>query len=414
MSLALCAAHVAAASPAADSGWTTNFDGELRERYESARNPDFGLTGPRQESYWLQRLRAAADIRHGNRFAAKLELVSGLVSQNDWQPPTQDDPLDLLQGYIEAGMEAFDGELSLRAGRQEVSLGSSRLVSVRESPNVRRSFDGLRGSWRRRDIVIDAFLLQPVVPRDGIWDDRSSSSQRLWGLYSTVPLQREVGFDLYYLGLQRRDALFAQGRGQEKRHTVGSRLAGSLDHVDFNVEAAWQWGEFGDASIRAWTFSMDVGYTWNVSWQPRLGLKADAISGDRDPFDRSLGTFNPLFPKLPYFSEANLVAPANLLDVQPSFALQWPARVRWEASWNMLWKYARADAFYSPPLIPVPDTPASRHNDIGRQISAGMEWTATNRLSLGATYVDYAPGGVVRDAGGSAGNFFTAWLRFEF
>ena len=31
---------------------------------------------------------------------------------------------------------------TLRIGRQEMSYGSSRLVSVREGPNVRRSFDG--------------------------------------------------------------------------------------------------------------------------------------------------------------------------------------------------------------------------------------------------------------------------------
>lgn len=38
-------------------------------------------------------------------------------------------------------------QLAVRVGRQELKLGSSRLASVRESPNVRRTFDGIRVSW---------------------------------------------------------------------------------------------------------------------------------------------------------------------------------------------------------------------------------------------------------------------------
>ena len=52
--------------------------------------------------------------------------------------------------------------LLLRAGRQEMSFGSSRLVGVRESPNVRQSFDGLRATLGVEGWLVDGFLTRPA------------------------------------------------------------------------------------------------------------------------------------------------------------------------------------------------------------------------------------------------------------
>jgi hypothetical protein len=70
---------------------------------------------------------------------------------------------------------------------------------------------------------------------------------------------------------------------------VGFRLFGERDRVDWNVEGVWQWGSFGDGSIRAWTLSADLGYRWaDLPLRPRFGIKMDAISGDSNPADGRL------------------------------------------------------------------------------------------------------------------------------
>ena len=415
---ALSVLRMAAAAEGEQPGWLS-VSGELRERFESSDYPVFGLSEPLHNDYLLHRLHLAVDVRTGHQFRMHIEGVSGATS--GWEgepPPTQDDPADVLQAYAEAGFEARGGHLLLRAGRQELSLGSSRLVSVRESPNIRRAFDGLRASWSTASHTqVDAFIVRPVSPESGNFDDRSSSAQEFWGLYATSALPREsrLTADFYYLGLDREDAHFAAGREQERRHTIGARLFGELKPLDLNLEGAWQWGTFGDLNIRAWTLSADVGYSV-PSWpgSPRLGLKADVISGDRDPGDRTLGTFNPLFPRLPYFSEANIATPANLVDVQPSITLTLPRQVTATLSWNGLWKYARQDAFYAPPLAPVPATSGTESNYIGEQVSMLAEWQATEHLSLSATYVYFEPGAFVQKAGGRSGNFGAAWAQFKF
>ncbi|GFE88441.1 alginate export family protein [Steroidobacter agaridevorans] len=405
-------------SHAQDQNWSLEVSGELRERFESANNPVFGLSAPAQNDYLLHRASVSGELRRGDDFRAVAKIVSGLTSS--WSgspPPTQEDSLDALEAYVEQSLSLARGQLALRIGRQEMALGAARLVSVRESPNVRRAFDGVSASWTDGEQQrATAFFLRPVWPEDGIFDDRSSQAERFWGLYATwLPSPERLGIDTYYLGLDRANAVFAQGLARELRHTIGARAFGMRAGWDWNIEAAWQWGSFGAANIRAWTVSIDAGFEFAaLPFTPRVGLKADAISGDRNPHDRELGTFNPLFPKLPYFSEANLATPANLLDIQPSLSLSLTDRLSATLSWNRLWKHENADAFYAPLLTPVTGTSRSRSRDIGSQTSMLVSWQATRQLDLGATYVAFEPHNVIRQADGRAGSFLAAWIRWTF
>jgi len=43
-----------------------------------------------------------------------------------------------------------------------------------------------------------------------------------------------MSLDLYYLGLHRNDASFAQGTGREHRHTIGARLFGTRTGFDWH------------------------------------------------------------------------------------------------------------------------------------------------------------------------------------
>ena len=320
-----------------DGSWWMTLGGELRERFESSSNRDFGFASHGQDDYFLHRIYLFSDVHYGPHVRSFVEIATGAVSS--WEgvvAATQKDDLDFLQGFGEVTLPLGSGDVMLRAGRQEMSFGSSRLVSIRESPNFRRSFDAIRASWTASpDFKADAFVARPVIPQTGTLDDGNDPDQLFGGIYSTFEVSAVPGLkaDLYYFGLERDVASFAQGSGREVRHTVGTRLFGTSSGFDYNLEAAYQSGSLGSADIRAWTTSADVGYTLDaVPFSPRLGLKADAISGDSDLGDHKLGTFNPLFPKLPYFSEANLAAPANLLDIQPGISLSPRADLKLEFS----------------------------------------------------------------------------------
>src|SRR5262245_3637456 len=118
--------------------------------------------------------------------------------------------------------------LTLRVGRQEIALGSSRLVSFREGPNVRQSFDGVRFAWRRGEWQVDGFATKPVQTKVGVFDDAWDHTRSFWEVYAFGPFHPlpKVKVDLYHLGIDRKRARFDQGIDRESRHSVGARIWG--------------------------------------------------------------------------------------------------------------------------------------------------------------------------------------------
>ena len=399
-------------------GLTLTLGGEVRERFDSIWNPTFGLEGVGNEHVWLTRVLAHADIRFEDTARIFVQLGSHFATDRAFgNPPTDRDDLDLQQGFLDlSGKLTEDTRLTVRGGRQEISFGSSRLVSVRESPNVRRSFDGARAFVVGDGFRIDALAVQPIDLREGVFDDRTNKGTSLWGAYSTFtgPFPKGQSLDLYYLGYERDDAGFAAGTADELRQSFGARYAGKQASFDWDVEAVFQTGSFGSSDIRAWTVASDIGYSFaGLPWSPRLGLKANIASGDSDLTDGKLETFNALFPKLPYFTEANLVAPANFMDIHPTITVTPLKPFEITLGWDVLWKQQEADAFYAPPLVPVAGTEGSGRF-IGHQASIDLAYEVTPNLTLAGSYVHFWAGDDLKEVGGRDGDYVGAWTSLRF
>jgi hypothetical protein len=398
-----------------------SFGGELRERYEFTSNPSFRVGADlRRDDYLLQRLLLHADLHLGPNLRVFTQIGDyRAFGRAENLGPTQENRLDLAQAFADLSFDVWDGRLTLRGGRQEMAFGSQRLISVRDGPNVRRAFDGgrvafaLDGGYR-----VDAFLARPVAPQQGTFNDSANRGEALWGIYGTgaMPGIRGLSFDLYYLGYERQDAEFVQGVAFERRHTVGVRLFGRSSGWDWNFEGAYQFGSFGQADIRAWTVASDTGYTLpNLPWSPRLGLKADIASGDGNPNDRRLGTFNALYPKAPYFTELALVAPANLIDVFPSLTVRPTEAMSVEIGWDLLWRHRRADAFYTlGPFAPLPGSAGGNDSFIGHQAQLTLTWQINRHLEARAWYVHFAKGPTIERAGGRDVDFLGGSVTFRF
>jgi hypothetical protein len=179
------------------------------------------------------------------------------------------------------------------------------------------------------------------------------------------------------------------------------------------VEGAYQFGSFGDANISAWTLASDVGFTLDTSLRPRFGIKANLASGDGDPSDRTLGTFNALFPKLPYFGEAGIIAPANVVDLHPSVTLEPAQGITVMLGADILWRHRRADAFYAPPLLPVSQI-EGRGRYIGTLAELELEWKLTPSLELNAWVNYFLAGGSVTAAGGRDVRYVAASATWRF
>jgi len=125
------------------------------------------------------------------------------------------DKLDLHQGFVEIKFDVGKNKnISLRFGRQELSFGASRLVEIRDGPNIRRSFDAGRIIYSKQDTSVQAFYGKEVRLGFRTFDNNFSLFNRgapnpiLWGLYSQFKIKGDVGkTELYYFGFQSKSSL---------------------------------------------------------------------------------------------------------------------------------------------------------------------------------------------------------------
>lgn len=391
--------------------------GEFRERMESTHNPQFTLTGAPSDTVLQHRLLLGADLHLGPSVRIFTQLGLHDVSGRKGGALTTDkDHLDLQQAFIDVTQPlGTQSAGTLRLGRQEMLFGSGRLVAIREGPNVRRSFDGVRAIVKTPKVDVSLFATRPVTIRPGTFDDPTDDDQAFWGLYTTSKIGSGNTLDLYYMGLEKERSVYANGVGKEHRHTLGGRFSGRVGAIDYNSEAAWQFGRIGGQDIKAFTLSFDGGYTMvKLPWQPRLGIKANVESGDSDPTDGKLETFNPLFPNHAYFSEAGFGAPMNSYDIQPNLTLQPAPKLTLVIGTDFFWRYSQNDAVYTSILLPLPNTAAVNGRYIGTMLTSHLRWRPTRHWEFNLDYSSFDAGEVIRNAGGRDASFFMASAAYRF
>ncbi|MEM9897098.1 MAG: alginate export family protein, partial [Bacteroidota bacterium] len=159
--------------------------GEYRARMDHTRNANFGTE---DETSYLQRMSLHAALNFNNRFRFFTEFYHGYSSQGEVALQSED--IDLHQIFIDwRFLEGENITTSLRFGRQELGFGSSRLVGIRNGPNVRRSFDLAQLWLKLQKTKIDIFYGAEVGASSGAFDNTSTlldldnSNPELWGLY---------------------------------------------------------------------------------------------------------------------------------------------------------------------------------------------------------------------------------------
>lgn len=404
----------------ANGDWYLTLGGEIRERYEFYNNSLWGK-GPQDDNgYLLQRYMVHADTHFGGNFRFFVQFKSGLEDGRNGGPrPTDRDVFDLHQAFLDVRAPwSGQNSLTFRAGRQELAYGSSRLIGLREEPNVRRSFDGVKTILKIDDWRIDAFAVKPVRVRTDVFDDDPDPNQKFWGLYAVTPVPWLPGGngDLYYLGLDRKNAQFDQGTAHEVRHSVGTRIWGHQSGWDYNLEFVYQFGSFGGGDIQAWTAASDFGFTFESAlFKPRLGTKADVTSGDDNPNNPDLQTFNALFPRGAYFGEPALIGPANLIDVHPELRLELCHNLDLTLDWDCFWRENTHDGIYGPAVNVIQSGRTSNARFVGHQAEAMLEWRIDRHITATADYAHFFTGIFLNETTpGKDMDYFSVWMTYRF
>jgi hypothetical protein len=135
----------------------------------------------------------------------------------------------------------------------------------------------------------------------------------------------------------------------------------------------------------------------SIRFRPRFGLKANVTSGDRDPQSQTLGTFNALFPKGAYFSEADLIGPYNHMDLHPSVEFQLTKKLTLTPDVDVFWRQSTRDGIYSTPGVLLRSGKTSTARYVGTHANVQLDWRVNRHVSFTAIYLHFFPGQFLKD-----------------
>ena len=406
--------------PLGRDGWFTTLSGEVRYRPEGFRVRSTAARPGTIDNYLLQRYLFGADVHFGTRMRVFGEVQSGIVNGRLRSPrPTDRNSLDLHQAFFEVRSTVRKTHsLTVKVGRQELAIGSTRLISASPGLNVKRSFDGAAIVWRDASWIVAAAVARLVGLRQGVFDDRPDSGQLFWGVAAGHRSPRLGRGELaaYYLGIDRELSLYAQGIGPERRHTFGGKWNAAGARLDLNYDALVQWGEFGGDPIRAWAFATETGVRLTTAgWRPRVSVRADLASGDRDAGDPRLDAFNPLFPGNSYSGSVGLFGPTNLSDLTPAVRMSPRPNLTIGFEAPSYWRTSTGDGLYSTDLRLLVRPEAGDARYVGTNPGVLVVWQATRHLQVQGVVTRFLAGPFLEDTFVSSGfGFYSASAVYRF
>ncbi|MGE3805924.1 MAG: alginate export family protein [Gemmataceae bacterium] len=336
--------------------WLFSTGGSFWWRHENEVNSR--LSGF-NNNYDLFRVRTYGDLSYLDKFRLFVEFIDA-QSLNQNLPPLVIDRNfgDFLNAFIDVKVaEIADQPVYVRGGRQELLLGSQRLISPLEWANTRRTFQGVRAFRQGEKFETHLFWVQPVIPNPTRLDS-IDNNQNFAGFWNTYKPRAGTTLDAYYLFLDNTNTLNRLGLEVAPYNvsTLGTRYYRNFEQrwlVD--VELMYQLGEQDGESTAAGASTCGLGYhSDRLPWDPTFWVYYDYASGTNSPDGETVNTFRQLFPFGHYYlGWLDLVARQNIHDANAHLYL-------FPNKWIMVWlqyhhfELASArDALYSAGGVPL-------------------------------------------------------------
>jgi Alginate export len=382
-----------------------SFGGDLREQYQYFDNQSFGDGPPGTKKTDVGQLwhrlmvHSQLDIGSKTRIFLQLNSTFRFFNPNPLTPEIDENQLSLHQAFIDYQLHK---KWMIRAGRQEIIYGNSRLLSFREGPNTRLTFDGVVVKYRSGPTTIDVLAMTPVTSRQKVFDD-TSFEDALLGVYGTTSVvPKKLLLDYYFINFTSNRRRYNYVAGKETRQIFGSRLFSKNDRLNYELEATYQTGTFNALTINAYGLSGDISYVLATKHNLILGIAANYISGDKARNDQILNTYNPLFSR-PQYGLAAPIGSINIESVNPYLKISPIKKVTVFALVYFMQRQSNQDGTYSPgaeQLLPRRmELYTSVNRRIGTQYALETNYSLSKNLSIGVDGAWFKAGRYVKETG---------------
>ena len=163
---------------------------------------------------------------------------------------------------------------------------------------------------------------------------------------------------------------------------------------------------FGPLGLTAWAVHGGLGYTFDAPWLPRVALGYSYGSGDGDPLDGDIETFQNLFPtNHKFYGQMDVFSWQNIHDLEVNLRAQPIKAVTIRADYHAFFLANTDDAWYRANGIATvrPLTPAARNADnyAGSEIDLTVQWKVNAHLQVEGGYSHFFAGDYLSDTGHS-------------
>jgi len=409
---------------------------DYRVRYE-LRDNDIRRNSLLTDHPVLLRTRGYVGIRNildPFRMAVEFEDARGYNSEfprdnRDWNP------FELIQTYGELYFKGALGQddlgnhrpIRIRGGRMAWEAVDRRLLGNNQWRNTTNNFEGFRVTFGQEanDWEFDAWGMQPVIRDINEFDGRNKSQ---W-FYGAVGHWRKwsdvITLQPYFMGLKQDER---DGRQTERDiYAPSIRAYGVVPNtnIDFDFGAIYQFGQDNGRKKSAWSYLLEVGYTVNHAWKPRLSAFYGFVSGDRDPndnvdnrFERFFGFARPWSPD-DYLVMENTKAPKLVFEFSPH------QDVSIDGGYSWFWLASDKDRFNNLLSVSTPnafnrDVTGESGDFVGQSINARINYKLAPLVDTTIGYSHFMNGEFVKNRqlaalgeAESSSNFFYAEISIR-
>ncbi len=217
------------------------FDLDLRTRFGRRTDRDFSAATNDNRYDFLTRIRVGKSFEFNNGWTgyAQYQFTNDLR----WGFPNNGSVTDsdLFQGYLQHKTEGSD----FKVGRQQMKVGSERLIGFSDWSNRARSFDAVR--WQK------------------------SKFDSFGGAVAGASMQSKFGLSTV---IYKHDQIQS---GSVDHYTVDHWTSGKVMGLAYDLDGALQAGRNGGRDQRAWAFHAQLGK--DLSSKSKVSLRWDAASG---------------------------------------------------------------------------------------------------------------------------------------
>lgn len=375
------------------------------------------------------RIDFGGDLHITRHFRSVVQLVSAYDVGNDigTRPPSFQNPLDLLQAFIEPMGDIGNAHVGMRIGREVIRMGNGTVIDINDFPDVEMAFDAVHPYVEIGNTKVEGFISDVVGQKAHTFQDYNNTTVKVNSLYVThkyaIPSVFGAPFrgtiEPFFFDYHNSLGRYGSVSGGDTRRDYGIRLTENFSGWDFDDEFIYQGGRFANRSVGAWAFFSTQGYTFRgLPFSPRLGVQFDGASGGNSAHGSSIQTYQPMFPTAIYTCDMSFFAPSNLIDVRPSVTFHLTPKFTLQAWYGLFYRQNSKDAIYATAPVraygTTATTPVSGHL-IGTVPQLFFSWDITPQVQLSQFASWLEPGHALQQAGGGKGDlFFATTLLFRF